>query len=280
MLRRGEIRVNGGRIKQDYRLKTGDKIRIPPVHIAVTEIRGLPGDKLMNLVRDALIFENDDMIIMNKPAGISVHSGSGQTFGIIEILRILRPVDTDLQLVHRLDRETSGCLMLAKNSLSLRWLHACLREGRIQKQYSALLMGQLPNRTLEVSAPIEKNIARPGKRTVAISASGKTALTVFTRARQFKQTTLTEVRIDTGRTHQIRVHAAHINHPIAGDSKYGDKSFNQDMRKIGLRRLFLHARSLSIPAWPGRQYELVMESVLPGDLQTVLTTLETTRFKE
>ena len=277
MLRRGEIRVNGGRIKQDYRLQTGDKIRIPPVHIAVSEKPGLPGDKLMGLVRDTLIFENDDMIIINKPAGLSVHSGSGQTFGIIEILRILRPADTDLQLVHRLDRETSGCLMLAKNSFSLRWLHACLREGRIQKQYTALLMGQLHNRTVEVSAPIEKYIEKSRKRISTISASGKAALTVFTRAKMFKQATLTGVRIDTGRTHQIRVHAAHINHPIAGDSKYGDKPFNQEMREFGLRRLFLHARALSIPAWPGRQNELVMESVLPGDLQTVLTTLETTK---
>ena len=276
MLRRGEIRVNGGRIRQDYRLQIGDKIRIPPVHLSVSEKTELPGNNLLNLVRESLIFENEEIIILNKPAGISVHSGSGQAFGIIEILRFLRPADTDLQLVHRLDKETSGCLMIAKNSLSLRWLHECLREGRIQKQYMALLMGHLQNRKVKVTAPIEKNVAKSGERIATISESGKHALTEFTRSKQFERTTLAEVIINTGRTHQIRVHAAFIHHPIAGDTKYGDKSFNQDMRKLGLHRVFLHAKTLGIPAWPGKQKDLVMNSVLPVELQTVLTTLEVT----
>ena len=274
MLRRGEIRVNGGRIKQDYRLQTGDKVRIPPVHFSVSEKPEPPGHKLLNLVRDSLIFENEEIIILNKPAGLSVHGGSGQIYGIIEILRNLRPADTDLQLVHRLDRETSGCLMIAKNSFSLRWLHECLREGRIKKQYLALLKGHLHNRTVKVTAPIEKNIAKSGERIATISESGKHALTEFTRTKQFDAATLADVKINTGRTHQIRVHAAFIHHPLAGDTKYGDKTFNQDMRQHGLRRLFLHAKTLGIPAWPGKQKDLVMDSELPDDLQSVLTTLE------
>ena len=274
MLRRGEIRVNGGRIKQDYRLQTGDKVRIPPVTLSVSAIKPQPGAHLQDLVRKTVIFENGDLLVLNKPAGLAVHGGSGQINGIIEILRHLRPVDTDLQLVHRLDRETSGCLMIAKNSYCLRWLHECLREGRIQKQYIALLMGNLHERTVEVTAPILKNTNKSGERKAAISESGKHALTEFSRGRQFKQANLTKVVINTGRTHQIRVHAAHIHHPVAGDMKYGDKSFNQDMRKLGLHRLFLHAKALGIPAWPDKQTALHLDAPLPDDLQKVLTALE------
>lgn len=274
MLRRGEIRVNGGRIKPEYRLQTGDKVRIPPVYVDVHVITEQPGSRLLQLVGDSLIFENADLLVLNKPAGLSVHGGSGQPFGIIEIMRQLRPADIDLQLVHRLDRETSGCLMIAKNSLYLRWLHECLREGRIQKQYLALLMGKLQRQSVEVSVPIQKNIAKSGERIATVSNLGKHALTVFTRTRVFSQATLARVEINTGRTHQIRVHAAHIQHPVAGDSKYGDKNFNQVMRHLGLKRLFLHAQALAIPAWTGKHAGLQLEAALPVDLRSLVDTFK------
>ena len=274
MLRRGEIRVNGGRIKPEYRLQTGDKVRIPPVYVDVQVKTEQPGSRLLQLVGDSLIFENADLLVLNKPAGLSVHGGSGQPYGIIEILRQLRPADIDLQLVHRLDRETSGCLMIAKNSLYLRWLHDCLRKGRIQKQYLALLSGKLQGQSVEVSVPIQKNITKSGERIATVSDLGKHALTVFTRLQVFSQATLARVEINTGRTHQIRVHAAHIHHPVAGDSKYGDKGFNKVMRHLGLKRLFLHAQALALPAWSEKHDGLLLEAALPADLRSLVETFE------
>jgi len=270
MLRRGEIRVNGGRVKPEYRLQTGDTVRIPPVYIDIHVKTEQPGSRLLQLVGDSQIFENADLLVLNKPAGLSVHGGSGQPFGIIEIMRQIRPADMDLQLVHRLDRETSGCLMIAKNTLYLRWLHDCLREGRIQKQYLALLSGKLQTKSVEVSVPIQKNIAKSGERMATVSDLGKHALTIFTRLQIFNQATLARVEINTGRTHQIRVHAAHIQHPVAGDSKYGDKHFNQVMRQLGLKRLFLHAQALVIPARHGKHDGLMLEAALPPDLRSLL----------
>lgn len=270
MLRRGEVRVNGGRVKQDYRLQAGDQVRIPPVHYRESDKRAVPNKHLMELLRDSVIYENQELIALNKPSGLTVHSGSGQAFGVIEILRHLRPADSELQLVHRLDRDTSGCLLIAKNIDCLRWLHDCLRDGRIEKQYLALLQGRLDGRMLEVSVPVRKNVARSGERMTTATEQGKHALTRFVRQRKYRGATLARVRINTGRTHQIRVHAAYIKHPIAGDGKYGDREFNRKMRKLGLKRLFLHAASLRLPAFPGRQKPLVIESPLPADLEQFL----------
>lgn len=274
MLRRGEIRVNGGRIKQDYRLQAGDQVRIPPVHYRESEKKTLPNKRLVELVRDSVIFENRELIALNKPSGIAVHGGSGQAFGVIETLRYLRPDDSELQLVHRLDRDTSGCLLIAKNIDYLRWLHDCLRDGRIEKEYLALVQGRLENKVLEVSVPVRKNVTRAGERMTTASEQGKSALTRFNRSKKYRGATLARVRINTGRTHQIRVHASYIKHPIAGDGKYGERDFNRKMRQLGLRRLFLHAASLRLPAYPGRQKPLTIESPLPAELEQVLLRLK------
>ena len=266
MLRRGEVRVNGGRVKQDYRLQPGDQVRIPPVHYRESDKKTIPNKRLIDLLQDSVIFENRELIVLNKPAGIAVHSGSGQAVGVIETLRHLRPADADLQLAHRLDRDTSGCLLIAKNIDCLRWLHDCLRDGRIEKQYFALLQGNLDGRMLEVSVPVRKNVARSGERMTAATEQGKSALTRFIRDRTYRGATLARVQINTGRTHQIRVHASYIKHPIAGDGKYGDREFNRKMRKLGLKRLFLHAASLKLPAFPGRQKPLAIDAPLPAEL--------------
>lgn len=274
MLRRGEVRVNGGRIKQDYRLQAGDRIRIPPVHYREPGKKAIPDHYLVNAVRDSLILENKNIIALNKPAGITVHGGSGQALGVIEVLRYMRPEEEELQLVHRLDRDTSGCLLISKNMDSLRWLHECLRTGRVEKQYIALLKGVMQAKALDVTAPLRKNMARAGERMAAVTEHGKSAQTKIIRLKQFRMATLARVLINTGRTHQIRVHACHIQQPIAGDGKYGDRSFNKKMRKLGLRRLFLHASSLRIPAFPDEPEGLLLEAPLAPELEKVLATLE------
>ena len=273
MLRRGEIRVNGGRVKQDYRLQVGDKVRIPPVHYREAENKAIPNKHLLDKVGESLIFENEELLALNKPAGITVHGGSGQALGIIEILRYMRPGEDGLQLVHRLDRDTSGCLLIAKNIDSLRWLHECLRTGRIEKEYKALLKGVLRSDKMEVNAPLRKNTVRAGERMAAVTEDGKHALTRFICMTRYKTATLARVLINTGRTHQIRVHASHIRHPVAGDRKYGDREFNQTLRKLGLKRLFLHASRLRLPALPGRRQELEIEAPLPPELESVLDTM-------
>lgn len=270
MLRRGEIRINGGRVKPDYRLQGGDKVRIPPVHYREREKPAIPNNRLINKVSESLIFENEDIIALNKPAGITVHGGSGQALGIIEILRYMRDGDDGLQLVHRLDRDTSGCLLIAKNIDSLRWLHECLRTGRIEKEYKSLLKGRLRAKQKEVTVPLRKNMVRAGERMAAVTDHGKHARTLFIPLRQYRAATLARVLINTGRTHQIRVHASHIRHPVAGDGKYGDREFNQSMRKLGLKRLFLHASRLRLPAVPGERPELLIEAPLPPDLESFL----------
>ena len=273
MLRRGEVRVNGGRIRQDYRVQVGDDVRIPPVHYREPEQKAIPNSYLINAVSNSLILENKQLIALNKPAGIAVHGGSGQALGVIEILRHLRPADEDLQLVHRLDRDTSGCLLVSKNIDSLRWLHACLRTGGMEKQYIALLKGSMQDKTAEVTVPIRKNVARAGERMAAVNEHGKPARTRFVAMKKYGVATLARVLINTGRTHQIRVHASHIQHPLAGDDKYGDRTFNQKMRKLGLKRLFLHASSLRLPAWPGHQQQLTIEAPLATELSDFLVRL-------
>jgi len=273
MLRRGEVRVNGGRIRQDYRVQIGDKVRIPPVHFREPDKKAVPKSYLVNAVRDSVILENEHLIALNKPAGIAVHGGSGQVLGIIEILRYIRSANEDLQLVHRLDRDTSGCLLISKDIDSLRWLHECLRTGAIEKQYITLLKGDMHDKKIEVTVPIQKNVARAGERMAAVTERGKQARTSFVAMKKYRMATLARALINTGRTHQIRVHASHIQHPIAGDSKYGDREFNQKMRKLGLKRLFLHASSLKLPAYQGMHQALVIEAPLALELEEFLVNI-------
>jgi 23S rRNA pseudouridine955/2504/2580 synthase len=270
LLRSGQVRVNRGRKKPDYKLQLGDEVRIPPVRMTTSENVHVP-DNLCAQLEAALLYEDDDLLAINKPAGIPVHAGSGIHFGVIEALKQLRP-DSFIELVHRLDRDTSGCLLLAKNRNSLTALHRLLRREdstSIGKHYLALVQGRWPGR-MTVDAPLEK-IQRSGEHRVEVMASGAHAISHFEALKLYADASLMQVRIETGRTHQIRVHATHAGHPIAGDARYGDDDFNRDLRHRGLKRLFLHASRLSLPlATP-----LLIEAPLPAELQGVLDAMPT-----
>ena len=272
MIRKGEVRVNGGRIKPDYKLQSGDRLRLPPVGRAEQGRRAPPPDALRDISAPVL-YEDEELLVINKPSGIPVHGGTGRSFGIIDVLRHTHPAGATLQLVHRLDQDTSGCLLLAKTHSCLRRLHGHLREGRVEKQYTALLKGRLGEKTVSVDLPLRRGARRGGERLVETSAEGKAARTRFNLVRRFRDATLAKIEIATGRTHQIRVHAGLIGHPVAGDHRYGDRDFNRQLRPLGLRRLFLHASRVRIPR-PGRSAALAVEAPLPEDLQVFLDSYE------
>lgn len=245
VVRTGQVRVNHGRAQAGLRINAGDRIRIPPLRLTIEKPQITPLTADLNKLATAIIYEDNKLLIINKPTGIAVHGGSGINYGVIEALRILR--HQNLELVHRLDRDTSGCLMLAKRRSELHWLHQALQNNQLEKRYLALLVGCMTHSKIEVDMPLRKNTVQSGERIVRIDVTGKPARTEFKRLRQFATTTLVEIRPHTGRTHQIRVHAAHLGMPVAGDEKYGNKEFNTKLRKIGLKRLFLHAKTLIIP---------------------------------
>ncbi|MEX2352581.1 MAG: RluA family pseudouridine synthase [Gammaproteobacteria bacterium] len=266
MLRRGEVRVNGKRVRQGYRLEAGEEVRIPPVTLNEAASEPAPREYLLDMIRGAIIYEDRDLIVINKPSGLVVHSGSGRTFGVIELLRFLYPEQADkLQLAHRLDRETSGVLLVTRSLPYLTSLQECFREGKISKHYQALLKGRLEQNPLVVTRPLERNIVRSGERLSSISEAGKSAHTEFRMSRVIKGACLVDIGIKTGRTHQIRVHAASIDHPVAGDDKYGDRTFNRKLKREGLKHLFLHAASVHIPAINGKK-ALRIKAPLPDDL--------------
>ncbi len=248
ILRRGEVRVNKGRIRPDYRLQAGDVVRIPPVRLPQRNEAASPGRQVLARLEAAILHEDDRLLVLNKPSGMAVHGGSGLSYGVIEGLRALRPEARYLELVHRLDRETSGCLLIAKRRSALRVLHALLRENRIDKRYLALVRDRWAEGPRTVDAPLRKNVLRSGERIVRVDPAGKPSRSRFRPLAVGELASLLEVRLETGRTHQIRVHAAHVGHPIAGDEKYGDPVFDRRLREeTGLNRLFLHARTLRIP---------------------------------
>jgi len=244
ILRRGEVRVNGRRIKPEYRVCRGDTVRIPPVRTGEERQRGMPGERLLQLIAAHVLYEDTSFLVLNKPAGVAVHGGSGISFGVIEALRALRPDARFLELAHRLDRDTSGCLVVAKRRSALRAFHELLRDGGIEKHYLALVKGRWEGGQRRIDAPLLKNVLSSGERVVRVDPNGKEALSIFQPIAITETATLVRVRLVTGRTHQIRVHAASVGHPIAGDEKYGDTAFNRQMVGHGLRRLFLHASEL------------------------------------
>ncbi len=272
LLRTGQVRVNGGRVKPDYRLQVADEIRLPPVRQAETARPSLPGSRQLAALREAILFEDSQLLVLNKPAGVAVHGGSGISFGVIEALRIMRPEEHSLELVHRLDRETSGCLMVAKKRSVLRTLHAAWREGRVGKYYLALLSGRWQGGEQRVRLTLEKNVLQSGERRVRVSDAGKESESRFRPLQLFEDATLVEVAILTGRTHQIRVHASHLGHPVAGDDKYGRRDINRRFYASGLKRMFLHAQSLAF-IHPGSGESLRMNAPLDDSLQEVLDRL-------
>lgn len=264
--------MNKGRIRPDYRLQTGDTLRIPPVRLA-QRTPARPHDALLARLAGAIIFEDSRILVVNKPAGVAVHGGSGISYGVIEGLRALRPQQPYLELVHRLDRDTSGCLLIAKKRSALRRLHELLRGNAIDKRYLALVKGRWQGGSRVVDAPLRKNVLRSGERLVRVDETGKPARSIFRPVCVGTQASLVEVQLETGRTHQIRVHAASLGYPIAGDAKYGEAPFNQRMATIGLHRLFLHARSLRFQLDEG-EIPLEVKAPLDRDLCVLLDRLE------
>jgi 23S rRNA pseudouridine955/2504/2580 synthase len=271
VIRKGEVRVNGGRARPELRLQLHDRIRIPPMRLAPVTPVARPGPDLARRIEGSIVHEDENLIVLDKPAGVAVHGGSGVSFGVIEALRSARPGET-LELVHRLDRETSGCLLVARRAVALRELHALMRENAFEKRYLVLVKGKWDLGAKRIDVPLRTDTRVGGERTVRPGASGKTSVSDFRPVQFFGRTaTLMEVTLHTGRTHQIRVHAAHAGHPVAGDEKYGDEAFNEALRELGLKRMFLHAHSLSF-SWP-RGGEFSINTPLPAELSAFIDAL-------
>ncbi|HEV7166179.1 MAG TPA: 23S rRNA pseudouridine(955/2504/2580) synthase RluC [Gammaproteobacteria bacterium] len=272
LLRTGQVRVNKRRAKPDYRLEAGDELRLPPVRQEAKAAPGLSPHWQQEALKTSIIFEDDRLLVINKPAGMAVHGGSGVSFGVIETLRVLRPESPSIELAHRLDRETSGCLIVAKRRSMVRVLHAAFREGRVEKRYLALLAHAWTGGEQTVDLPLEKNLLQGGERMVKVSREGKEAKSLFRPMQKFADSALLEIRIFTGRTHQIRVHAAHIGHPVAGDEKYGEKEANKGFKAVGLKRMFLHAAELAFEH-PETGERLALKAPLDDELEAVLLNL-------
>ncbi len=274
LIRKGEIRVNKKRIKPDYRLQFGDQVRVAPMLLDAPKERAKPNDLLINKLKQSVLYEDEKFLVINKPSGIAVHGGTGLRLGLIECLRVIYPDLPQLELVHRLDQQTSGCLMVAKKMSALRELQQLMREAKIDKRYQTLTLGHWKKNKTTVDLPLKKNTLQSGERMVRVNhEEGKASKTIFYQKDQFDGSSFIEARLLTGRTHQIRVHAAQSGHPVAGDEKYGDKAFNRWAKQCGLRRLFLHACSLSfILPWSGERFTVTAE--LPDELQQVLNVCE------
>jgi 23S rRNA pseudouridine955/2504/2580 synthase len=269
LLRKGEVRINRKRVEAEYRIQAGDEVRLPPVRIdAGGEVRQ-PSSSLLELIERAVIFQDKHLLVIDKPAGVAVHGGSGMSFGIIEALRASRPRET-LELVHRLDRDTSGCLLVARDRSTLTALHALIRNGGMHKTYLALVAGNWQLGTKRIDAPLATDNRQHGERHVRVAAAGKESVSVFKPVQFFGSlATLMEVDIPTGRTHQIRVHASFAGHPLLGDDKYGDRDRNAELKRHGLKRTFLHAQSVAFE-WPGSGVPFHVSAPLPGELAAVL----------
>lgn len=274
IIRKGEVRINKGRAQASYRLVLGDIVRIPPIRQEpkqTTSVR--PGSRVIKLLEDAILYEDDALIVLNKPEKMAVHGGSGIQFGLIEALRHSRPQARFLELVHRLDRDTSGCVMVAKRRSMLVHLHECLRTGNIEKRYYAIVEGQWRGNKV-VEAPLLKYLLKNEERMVKVSPEGKFARTQFEIVESFPNATLLQAAPITGRTHQIRVHCAYMGHPILGDKKYGSKAdFNG-----AVTRLYLHAHSLTIDL-PYKPYHLTLHSPMPRAFDEICLSMRKSNAK-
>ena len=273
ILRTGQVRVNGKRAKPDTRLVAGDLLRIPPVRVAERSETREPAAGQIAEAAAAVIFEDKHFLVIDKPTGMASHGGSGVSHGAIELMRAARP-NEHLELVHRLDRDTSGVLVFAKTRAGLTGLQAAIRDGQVVKQYLCLMVGHPSKAKFSVNAPLAKSVLQGGERMVRVSDKGKPSLTFFQEMEQYSGARLMQATLGTGRTHQIRVHAAHVGHPLAGDPKYGDKEANKRFRDRGLHRLFLHASHMSFEL-DGRSYGF--SAPLPDDLKSFLDALGSKR---
>ncbi len=271
LLRKGEVRINGGRIRQTYRLGAGDEVRLPPVRTGkAAEAR--PSDRVLQRLEAAILYEDERLLVLDKPSGLAVHGGSGLAYGVIEALRQLRDDTPCVDVAHRLDRDTSGCLIVAKRRSAHRTLHAHIREGRLEKRYCTLLRGRMSAARVPVDARLARRTGKGGESYMCVAVDGKPSRTVFHRREHLGDWTLAEAELLTGRMHQIRVHAAAIEQPVAGDTRYGDEHANRVLRDLGLRRLFLHASAIALPAVDGVP-ALAVEAPLAPELQAVIARL-------
>ena len=267
LLRSGQVRVNSGRVDATYRLRAGDRLRLPPVRVAKTPRQA--GQRPVRSLEGAIVYEDEHILAIDKPAGLAVHGGSGISHGVIESMRLVRPGQRFLELVHRLDRDTSGVLLLAKKRAALLGLHSQIRDGTMRKFYNLLVNGAWhPTRT-EIALPLERHVLASGDRRVTVSPGGQPARTVFQWIRSVGGFSLLEAELLTGRTHQIRVHAAHCGHPIAGDDKYGDFERNKMLARHGLKRMFLHAARVEV-RHPATGVTLRLTAPLAPDLRAFL----------
>lgn len=274
ILRSGEVRVNGRRVQQTYRLQEGDEVRIPPIRIAEpTHAAPAPAGKPLPVV-----YEDEALLVIDKPSGKAVHGGSGVSYGVIEQLRVQRPELRMLELALRLDRETSGLLIVAKKRSALTALHDMMREGSVEKRYLTLVPGRWSNPLQHVKVPLHKYLTAEGERRVRVADEGKAAHSIVRLVRRWRDYSLLEVELKTGRTHQIRVHLAHLGFALCGDDKYGDFALNKRLEVEGLRRMFLHAAKLRL-AHPLTGAPLAFDSPLPADLQTFLDRLDAAEKK-
>ncbi len=272
ILRSGEVRVNSGRIDATCRLALGDKVRIPPIRVAAKPIDSSP-QPVTPVLDKVVLYEDDALLIIDKPSGLAAHGGSGIARGVIEQMRLERPQLKFLELAHRLDRETSGVLMMAKKRSALTKLHDMLRDGEVDKRYLTLVKGVWPDKKRTVKLKLHKYLTEGGERRVSVNEAGKDAHSIFYLRQSFTEYSLLECELKTGRTHQIRVHLAHLGYPIAGDDKYGDFALNKQIAKHGLKRMFLHAFSISLQH-PLTGENLRLEAALPSALASFLSTLK------
>jgi len=269
IIRKGEVRVNKKRCKPDYKLQIGDQVRIPPLRVEAAETANsaLP-KKLLELLERSIIYESDHILILDKPAGLAVHSGSGVAFGVIDLVRKLRP-DMAIELVHRLDRDTSGCLLLAKHRQALLAMQRCLQDNSLKKSYTALVKGYWPRQITRISHALKKAHLSNGERRVYVDTGGKSALSLVKVVQSGENFSIIQIEIVTGRTHQIRVHCQAEGHEIAGDNKYGDAEFNLAMRQRKIKRLMLHASRLELPHSEFTA-EMVINAALPEEFEQFL----------
>lgn len=274
IVRKGEVRVNKKRIKPEYKLAEGDQVRIPPVRVSEENYRTAPSANLERVSRleDRILFEDKHILVLNKPAGIAVHGGSGVDYGVIEALRSLRPQQKFLELVHRLDKDTSGVLLVAKKRSALKHLHDQLRHKQMQKDYQALVRGEWQKHDKVVKAPLLKLTLKSGERIVRVNTEGKASETRFKILQRYDGATLVQASPVTGRTHQIRVHCQYAGHPIACDEKYSEQEFDDSMRALGLNRLFLHAAQLKF-THPDTETEMTVQAPLDPELLELLDKL-------
>lgn len=272
ILRKGEVRVNKKRTKPDYKLQINDYLRIPPVKLDESPSIQLNVNNLA-YIKDAILYEDDRLLVINKPSGMAVHGGSGLTYGLIEALRALRPASPYLELVHRLDRDTSGCIVIAKKRSALRHLHEQLRDKKMDKTYHALVHGHWPEKRTKVKSGLQKNQLQSGERMVFADENGKPSETRFSVIKHYLQASLLEAKPITGRTHQIRVHCQFAGHAIANDSKYGDESFSKYIKTLGCKRLFLHAKSIEF-IHPLSEKLVVFEAPYDKHLSHLIDTLD------